>query len=659
MEHYINRRTQYNMSSLKARALSSNRCYVWDVETNGLYPYANTVWCNHLLNIGTQHAFRADNTQRGRCASNLHLASPRMKVLIGHNIINYDLPVSAMLGAYGVSKECLIVDTLVWARLACPDITKSDVFRVRKGFPKELIGKHSLKAWGYRLGLHKGVYGEEEGAWAEWTQELSDYCVRDLEVTRALFLYLLEGLDNPSSKVYTTNTSLTLEHNVAHIISRQEKFGCPFNIKEGRKLAACLSDDHDTLLLKIQETVEGTYKQMKKPAYYVAPNNKRYLTIKEAKQVGWSREQLLTGAPEVRYTPFNPASRTQIYKYFMDKYGWKPTVFTSGGKDKLKEKQQPKVDEEILKALPYPEAQLIAQYMLLQKRIGQIVEGDNAWLACVNEETGRIYGSINTNGAVSGRFTHYKPNMSQVPRVSSPYGKEMRSLFYAPEGMVFVGADASGLEARTLGHYLSSYDNGAFAHRAIHGSAETHNSIHCINASILGCTRDTAKTWWYAWQYGAGVGKLASILGCSVGHAQQLNKAFLQKNPAIKKLKEAIGRQITQRGYLIGLDGRRLYSRSEHSVLNLLCQSAGALIMKMALVLLDYKLTYTYGYKQGLDYEFVLNSHDEWQIACIPEYAEIIGNLSIRAMAKAGQMFKFKVPITGEYAIGHTWAETH
>src|SRR5690606_31621074 len=183
-------------------------------------------------------------------------------------------------------------------------------------------------------------------------------------------------------------------------------------------------------------------------------------------------------------------SRTHIYKRLKDKYNWKPKEFT--------EKGTPKVSEEVLESLPYPEAELLNEYLMIQKRISQLAEGHSAWLKMVRPD-GRIYGSVITNGAVTGRMTHNSPNLAQVPAVNVPYGKECRSLFTVPDDRVLVGADASGLELRCLAHYMARFDKGAYARELLEGD------IHTANQKAAGLpTRDNAKTFIYAFLYGAG-----------------------------------------------------------------------------------------------------------------------------------------------------------
>jgi DNA polymerase I-like protein with 3'-5' exonuclease and polymerase domains len=300
--------------------------------------------------------------------------------------------------------------------------------------------------------------------------------------------------------------------------------------------------------------------------------------------------------------------------------------------------------------MPYPEAKPLCEYLMIQKRLGQLAEGKEAWVKL--EKNGRIHGRVNTNGAVTGRCTHSNPNMAQVPAVRAPYGKECRELFKVAPGYKMVGADASGLELRCLAHFMGKWDNGAYAKELLEGD------IHTANQKAAGLeTRDQAKTFIYAFLYGAGDGKIGTIVGKGQEEGARLRANFLKKTPALKYLKEAV-EVASKRGYLLGLDGRKLWIRSEHAALNTLLQSAGALVMKQACVFLDTTISLA-GWEWGKDYSFVLNVHDEWQIEVREPLAKWIGETAVEAIREAGKHFNFRCPLDGEYKIGNNWCETH
>ncbi len=298
--------------------------------------------------------------------------------------------------------------------------------------------------------------------------------------------------------------------------------------------------------------------------------------------------------------------------------------------------------------------------MVINKLLGYLGDGEQSWLK--NEKNGRMYGYVNSNGAVTGRCTHSKPNLGQVPSSRKPYGTECRELFRAGRDRVLLGFDASGLELRGLGHFMAQWDSGQYAKWAAEGTKDKGTDPHSVQAKVLGELRDTEKTWFYAYIYGAGNPKLGAILSAGARRGAQSRATIESKIPALGKLTEAV-QKASKRGYLLGLDGRVVQSRSSHSALNTLLQSAGAILMKRAIIILDDKIQDS-GYIPFMngkgDYEFVLNVHDEWQVECkdVPT-AEVIGKLSQDALREAGEHYNFKCRLDGDYAIGKTWAETH
>jgi DNA polymerase I-like protein with 3'-5' exonuclease and polymerase domains len=367
-------------------------------------------------------------------------------------------------------------------------------------------------------------------------------------------------------------------------------------------------------------------------------------TKKEALAAGHKAKEITKGPNKTKAIPFNPGSRDHIADR-LQRLGWEPSVFTEEGK--------PKVDEAVLSAIKidHPSVKMLKEFLMLVKRMGQVAEGRQAWLT--SEKGGRMYGRINTNGAVTGRCTHSRPNMAQVPRAGSPYGEECRALFKATEGATLIGCDASGLELRCLAHYLHPYDGGDYANKIL------QEDIHTVNQNAAGLpTRDAAKTFIYAFLYGAGDEKIGKIIGKGRGAGRAIKETFLQRLPALASLKACISNALSAREWLKGLDGRRLYIRSAHSALNCLLQGAGAIVMKQATVHLYEKLTDA-GLEHGEDYGFVAHVHDEFQLEAKPQHVDLITKESVNAIRQAGTTLGFKCPLDGEARAGSTWAETH
>jgi DNA polymerase I-like protein with 3'-5' exonuclease and polymerase domains len=286
-------------------------------------------------------------------------------------------------------------------------------------------------------------------------------------------------------------------------------------------------------------------------------------------------------------------------------------------------------------------AKAVKEYLMLTKRIAQI----DSWIEAIQAD-GRVHGKVITNGAVTGRMTHHSPNMAQVPNSSAIYGLECRDLWTVEKGCKLVGIDASGLELRMLAHYMNDDE---YTNEVVSGD------IHTANQNAAGLeTRNQAKTFIYAFLYGAGPAKIGSVVGGTSKEGQKLITNFLRNTPKLQRLRERVSEAFTARGVLLGLDGRKLLVRSEHSALNTLLQGAGAIAMKQALVLLHKDLT-----NRKIPFKLVANVHDEWQIEVPEKYAEQVGQSGVIAITNAGVEFKMNCPLTGEYKIGDTWKQTH
>jgi len=328
---------------------------------------------------------------------------------------------------------------------------------------------------------------------------------------------------------------------------------------------------------------------------------------------------------------FNLGSRKQIGECLQE-FGWKPARFTPTG--------QPIIDEGTLNKVKHiPEAKLIAEFLLLQKRTAQI----GSWLDELKGD--RIHGRVISTGTITSRMSHRNPNTAQIPSVKSPYGKECRSCWTVPKEYKLVGIDASGLEIRMLAHYMNDEE---YINEIINGD------IHSRNQQTAGLqSRDQAKTFIYALMYGAGNEKLGSVVGGSKASGKKLRERFFDNLPAFKRLRDRVER-ASKRKYLKGIDGRKIFVRYEHASLNTLLQGGGAIVMKKALILLNNKAK-----ARNLDYKFVANIHDEWQAEVHSAHAEYFGKLGVESIQEAGEHFKLRCPLTGEYKIGDNWYETH
>ncbi len=572
---------------------------VFDIEANGLKPTKVWVIVATELDTSETHTFSGDTL----LSFNDYIAGLGECEIIGHNIIDYDVPVLEELLGTDFSK-CKVSDTLVMSRLANPS--------------RE--GGHSLRNWGDRLNQSKGDHDD----WDNYSQDMVDYCKQDVNVNVLVYKRLLLELANFGAE------SISLEHQVQSIISKQIKTGWLLDQEKAFVLLAELKEKKNDL----EDEVHQTFKPLPTFVKEITPKTKKDGTysVVGLKFLGDQWTTAVAPFSRLDYPEFNLGSRQQIGRY-LQHFGWKPKQFTETG--------QAIVDEAVLSTVKgIPQASLIGEYLMIQKRVAQV----QSWLDAV-EDDGRVHGYVNSNGAVTGRMTHSSPNMGQVPAVYSPYGKQCRDVWTVQEGYKLVGMDASGLELRMLAHYMNDED---YTNEILNGD------IHTANQLAAGLeTRNQAKTFIYAFLYGAGDAKIGSIVGGSARDGKRLKEKFLRNTPALRTLRERVG-MASGRGYVLGLDGRRVAVRSEHAALNTLLQSAGAIVMKKALCLLD-----EYAQLHKIDYKFIGNIHDEIQTEVAEKDAERFGRLATACIEAAGNHYKLNCPLAGEYQIGSDWSETH
>ena len=569
----------------------SSEAYI-DIETDGLNPTKIHLLGQLVDGVYTEH-FQDFTYEEG-------------VTYYAHNGIGFDYPVLNRLWGCGDSNTgASLQDTLVLSRLANPSRDNG----------------HSLDAWGSTLGYAKGDHSD----WTQLSDEMRTYCKRDVELLSKVHKRLQVELRGFSEE------SIELEHQVARIIHQQVENGWLLDQGKVWDLLATLKEKK----FELEDEVHTTFRPVAKAVREITPKIKKDGTTSKVglKYLGDDCLLLVGGThTRIEFEDFNLGSRKQIGERLVA-LGWKPTSFTPTG--------QPIVSESVLMRLEgFPEAELIADFLTVQKRLAMA----QSWLDFVQED-GRVHGRVNSNGAVTGRMTHYEPNMAQVTAGSKIYGKEMRECWTSREGYKIVGCDASGLELRMLAHYMADDE---YTQEVLDGD------VHTANQQAAGLpTRDAAKTFIYAFLYGAGDAKIGSIVGGTKSTGKRLKAKFLANTPALRTLRGRV-EQAAKRGWLKGLDGRRIYVRSSHAALNTLLQGAGAVVMKKALVFLDEAAK-----EHGLDYKFVGNIHDEFQTEVLEAHTEQFGKLAVQAIEKAGEHFNLRCPTTGEYKVGDNWSETH
>ena len=534
-----------------------------------------------------------DNYYQFKDGKNLHRFeefAKQTEEFIGHNIIGFDVPVLNKFFGNDIFKHCKITDTLVLSRL----------------FNPILEGGHSLKNWGKKLGQNKIQFEQFDFL----TEDMLTYCRNDVALTEKLYHFLIR-------KMTDFGESIELEHKTSTIIQKQHELGFKLDIVEAYGLQSLFQEEMNRLTTEVRKS----FPPLKIEEEFIPKSNNK-------------ARGYVKGVPftKVSFKEFNLGSRQQIAERLI-MLGWKPKKKTDKG--------QVIVDEKVLSEIHnIPEAKLINRFLMLQKRIAQV----SSWIEAVRED-GRVHGRVITNGTITGRMSHQSPNMAQIPAVYSPYGKECRALWIVNKGYKLVGVDASGLELRMLAHYMN---DERYIHEVVNGDIHTANQVAAGLES-----RDKAKTFIYAFIYGAGSAKIGSIIGGTQRDGERTKEKFLRATPSLRSLREKVER-VAERRYVKGLDGRKIIIRHAHAALNTLLQGAGAIVMKKALTLLDEYVKI----KQIKAFP-VVNVHDEFQYEVEESRVNEFGKLAVQSIIDAGKLLKVRCPLNGEYKIGNNWSETH
>ena len=450
---------------------------------------------------------------------------------------------------------------------------------------------HSLKAWGDRLGFPKG----DVETFEVYTPDMLEYCKQDVNITHKLFQIL------QSEGKGFSRSSIRLEHNVRVIIDQQEKNGFAMDMRKAMGLYNKLKDEANGLEKWAVTTFDPTVVELK---------------------------------TKTKYIPFNIGSRQQIASRLIE-LGWKPKQHTDKGNIII--------NEAVLDKIDMPEAKKFSRFFLLQKRIAQI----KSWIEACDDRDGRVHGRVMTLKTITGRMSHHSPNMAQIPAVRSPYGKECRDCWTVdnPYTHSIVGTDASGLELRCLAHLMN---DTTFTDILLTGDIHTHNM------QMAGLTnRDQAKTFIYAFMYGAGASKIGQIVGAGAKEGQILINKFLNSMPALKRVRDSVTKAASKK-LIRGIDGRLLHIRSPHSALNTLIQGAGAIVCKLWLINMIKRINRT-----GVDAKLVASIHDEYQFEVLNKDINKFGQITKDSMKDTEKQLQMKCPLDSEWKVGKTWAETH
>ena len=524
-------------------------------------------------------------------------------LLVGHNILSFDVPVLNKLWQSDIHLS-KIQDTYILSCLFNPD--------------RE--GRHSLESWGKRLGLHKIDYHN----FTSFTSEMLEYCENDVELTHKVYDYLML-----TERKDFSDKSISLEHKIRYVLNKQEHRGFYLNIEKAHKLMMEVAN-------KASEIEESVLDKVPLKAKFIKEVVPKFKKDGTRSNVGLKNYDNVVGPFSVfEYEKFNLASPKQIIER-LNQYGWKPTEFTPKGSPKISERNL----ETISSSAP-EEIKKLAEWKMLKTRAKTI----ESWLDIVDENN-RVHGKVITMGAVTGRMVHADPNMANIVANYKPYGSESRSCWTVPDDKhVLVGMDAKGLELRMLAHYMK---DTAYSHEVLEGDPHTYNQ------KLAGLpTRNAAKTFIYAFIYGAGNQKIGSIVNGSVKEGKDLREKFLHNLPKLDKLIKSVQKN-SSRGYIRGIDGRRILVRNAHAALNTLLQGGGAICCKQWSIFLDEEIQ-----KKKLRAYLVNTIHDEQQYEVHVDDSEELISIADACMQKVSSYFKMNLPLNADAKIGRTWQETH
>ena len=599
---------------------------IFDIESNAISLESVTrVWCICTLDLDSRELLKFGPNRLFDAVRVLATADK----LIGHNIDDYDLPVLSQVLGFDFTGET--VDTLLLSKLVFNGLSEE----------ADWHGKHSLKAWGKRLGCYKG----DQDDFSKFRPQMLEYCAQDCRVTAALLDHIVQAKPNACA--------VKLEQDYARLLRDVEKRGFRFDTDLATKLGARL----DRRLSQIQAKLDRHFppKEIvgKLPSYWTLESKNgdlgdipRFDTRRELDSwriehdIKPSQINYIKGPPKVTLRPFNANSSKDIADA-LTVLGWEPTEVTATG--------NPKTKADILWHCGIRQGRLIASYAKHAKLRGYV----SAWMRY--QQDGILRPHFKSIGSATGRSSASDPNLQNIPSFSKPqrirsfkkYGTLCRGLFQPREGFALVGCDLAGIEVRILGHRLYPYDGGKFASEVVSGF-----DIHTRNAEFIGIAREQAKTVLYASMYGAGPARLSRDLGINRDEAKRVIDSFTNGIDGFSDMKRDLLAELTATKRIKLIDGRRIQCGSDHKALNYAIQGDGAILLKHWALECGRQLVDT-------SYQLLLVVHDELQCECLFDDVEEVKAELEHAATKCGEQLGFRIRVDANAIHGDSWAETH
>lgn len=623
---------------------------IFDLEANGLLDTVTKLHCGVVKDIGSGDVkkFRPNDVK----ALLEHLDS--FDVLIAHNGIGYDWPLLKKL--YGYTFKGKRVDTLLMSRLLNPKRL------VPFNCPNKKAGPHSVESWGWRVGRGK----PEHNDWENFSEEMLHRCSEDVEIQHLIYNELLK-----EAKGKNWRDAFLLSFKLFEYLQKQEEYGWlvdrPYMDKCIHQLDHWIAridkalEEHLPVILEIQENKQdGDFLYIKKPFLKSGEYSKSVST--------WYHLNNLDDNIRIVGGPFSRVSFRKVdlnsnieTKDFLLRSGWEPLEWNTNDDG---ERTSPKLSkDDPFDGINGGVGRLVARRVQCRQRKG-IIEG----LVASIRPDGRIASVINSLAA-TGRATHR--GIVNIPGAKSFYGKQMRKIFTCKEGFVLVGTDSDACQIRMLAGRMN---DPAYTETVINGDKDKGTDIHTVNKNAAGLPdRDSAKTFFYGFLFGAGDAKIGKIVKGTAQDGARLKGQFLAGLPALGALLERLTKEWKQSakrrfnpkwnkmeyydGYITGLDGRPILVPFEHQILVYLLQSDEAIFMAAAYNRFNMNMEKKYRY--GIDYGVVAWYHDEYTCECREEISEDVARIAEEAIEWAGRFYRIPCPHVGHAQIGKTWWSIH